>query len=165
MIRSDLPKIFLKPGEYHLSTKPEQIVTILGSCVAIVMFDITTRCCAVSHCILPVRSGSGDEDRNDDFKYVDTSFTRMIEDFRYMKIPSERIQIKVFGGAIQIQTKNQSSETVGMKNILKAVDQVEKNKLSIASIDVGGGEGRKIQIFSATGEVLLSRLKKSTVKL
>ena len=89
----------------------------------------------------------------------------MVELFEKASIPMDRLQVKLFGGAIQMKNSNPKNDSVGMKNIIKAIDLIENRSLSISSIDVGGGEGRKIHLLTSTGEVLLTRLKNSTIKL
>ena len=69
MIKTEnLPVIFLKPGEFHFSRKPEMITTILGSCVALILFDTITKTCAVTHCVLPEKSATAPQNNDEDFK-------------------------------------------------------------------------------------------------
>ena len=153
-----IPVVYLKPGEFRLSRNPEIIITILGSCLALIMYDGLTGICAAAHCVLPeVNTRAGNEGK-DVFKYVDSSFFKIIEIFGQLKIPEERISIKLFGGAQQVVTRVNGKESVGIKNIKKVLQLVERRKMKIVASDMGGNEGRKIYLLSNTGEVLLTRL-------
>ncbi len=164
MTPSKLPVIHLMPGEFRLSRNPEIIITILGSCVALIMYDTVTEVCAIAHCVLPESSfGEGGEENNA-FKYVDSSFIRMMEIFQRMGIPPERIVMKLFGGAEQVINHAKGRESVGLKNIKKVLELAGLKSIRVASSDVGGNIGRKIYLLSNTGEVLLTRLKKTKLK-
>lgn len=160
---SSLPVVYIKPGEFHLSNKPELLVTVLGSCVAVIMYDIEAGMCAIAHCVLPYSEKySLDEPRND-FRYVDTAVIKMLKIFRAKGIAKKKIFVKLFGGAEQL--KQHVKISVGEQNIDAAIRMFEKERMHVISMDVGGNVGRKIHVSSHTGEVLLSRLGVKIIKL
>ncbi len=157
---STLPNVFVKPGEYHLSKKPEMIVTILGSCVAVIMYDIEYKICMLAHCILPTQGQYSSNGENNYFKFVDTSIIKMLQVFEKNHIPKKKIVVKLFGGSDQLGG-DKKKDSIGKQNSAKALDLLEKEKLNIQSMDIGGAVGRKIYLSSHTGEVLLARLGNS----
>jgi len=48
---------FLQPGHLVIATEPMQVTTILGSCVAVCLFDTTKRIGGINHFMLPFASG------------------------------------------------------------------------------------------------------------
>src|ERR1051326_187977 len=57
---AELPRIasrFLQPGHLVIATEPMQVTTILGSCVAVCLFDTTKRIGGINHFMLPLAGG------------------------------------------------------------------------------------------------------------
>lgn len=159
----ELPKIYLHPGEVIYCKNPFVVTTILGSCIAITMYDKNSKFSAISHCQLP--SGKG-KDVNDArykeaFKYVDHTIEKMIEKFEKHGIRRSDIEIKMFGGGDVIKNNGleKKKDSVGKQNINSAFKVIEKMKLKFSTYDVGGTMGRKIFFVTNTGEIFLSRLK------
>jgi len=153
-----LPLIYVKPGEVYFSYSSEVIATVLGSCVAVVMYSFEKGLCAVSHSVLPTNRHHSSRKHNDDLRYVDHSICYMLNFFNKNKVPKNKIIVKLFGGAEQLGYDKKRRISVGKQNVNKAVELIEKEGLYISSMDVGGNVGRKIYVFSQNGEVLLSRL-------
>jgi chemotaxis protein CheD len=160
----NLPRIYLKPGEFYYSKKPEVVVTVLGSCIAIVMFSGKKNICLVSHSVLPLCSTySKNFEGECNFRYVDYSIKKMLEIFTKLKIARDDINVKLFGGAEQLRN-NRRNISIGMQNISLAMEILNKEKLKLISSDTGGYEGRKILIATHTGEVLLTRLSNQKIE-
>jgi chemotaxis protein CheD len=153
-----IPLIYVKPGEVYYSHSPEVIATVLGSCVAVVMYSFEKGLCAVSHSVLPTDRHSPTRKDNKDLKFVDHSIRNMLDFFNKNKISRNKIIVKLFGGAEQLGYDKKRRLSIGKQNINKAIEIIEKEGLYISSMDVGGNSGRKIYVFSQNGEVLLSRL-------
>jgi chemotaxis protein CheD len=155
---TSLPIVFVKQGECHFSRHPELVITILGSCLSVIMYNIEHRFSALTHCLMPSQHMYNDDDGND-YKYVDTSVKQMLAIFDKQKIPRHKISIKIFGGAEQLSNDKKRTQPVGKQNIIMALNILDKEGLNVISMDVGGTKGRKIYFSSHTGEVLLSRLE------
>jgi len=155
---TSLPIVFINQGECHFSRQPELVITILGSCLSIIMYSIEYKLSSLSHCLLPNRSINNEKDDND-FRYVDTSIKRMLGAFDKYNIPRDKISIKIFGGAEQLSNEIKKTPPVGKQNIITALKMFDDEGLNVISMDVGGNKGRKIYFSSHTGEVLLSRLE------
>jgi chemotaxis protein CheD len=157
-IVTSLPVVFVKQGECHFSRHPELVITILGSCLSVIMYSIEHRFSGLTHCLMPSQQGYNDSEDNG-FKYVDTSVKKMLEIFDKQKIPRSKISIKIFGGAEQLNSEKKRTAPVGKQNIIMALNILDNEGLNVISMDVGGTKGRKIYFSSHTGEVLLSRLE------
>ncbi len=154
----NLPKIYLGPGEFHMSTKPEVVVTVLGSCVAIVMHEAENKISAISHCVMPYKALYSNNDKGDSvFKYVDTTIKKMISLFEKENISRDKIKVKLFGGAEQYNERRKNI-SVGSQNIQTAKSILIDEGLKIISSDVGGNDSRKLLISAQTGEVYLTRI-------
>ncbi len=157
---ADLPRFYLKPGEIYKSNKPEIIETVLGSCVAVIMYSVEKKFCMVSHAVLPTAKHYLERKKINEFKYVDTSISGMLREIENLNIVKEQIKVKLFGGA-EVFSVNTGHKSVGGQNIALAMEILNEEKLKIIASDVGGNLGRKIIVASHTGEVLLTRLGKT----
>jgi len=156
-LRSELPKIFLKPAEVYVGDQPAIVTTTLGSCVSVIFFDPVRRLGAICHALLP--SGN---DRKNRFKYVDNSFLWMMERFQFWGIKPEQIQVKLFGGAdlLEYDKGDSRAVTVGQQNIKKALELVEAHGLFLKASNLGGTLGRKIFFYTQCGKVLVKNIER-----
>lgn len=93
------------------------------------------------------------------FRYVDTSFDYILNKMKIMKLAMDDLDIKLFGGANMMQEGGKYAIGVGDKNIEAVLSLIKKNGLSLKARDVGGRYGRKVIFNTATGEVLVKKLK------
>ncbi|MFZ5452548.1 MAG: chemotaxis protein CheD [Thermodesulfobacteriota bacterium] len=156
-LHTDLPVIFLKPGELFLGEQPAVVVTILGSCVSMIFYDRTHRLGAICHALLPT-----DTLQENSFRFVDRSFYWMLKQFQSRGIVPSQIQGKLFGGAdvLEFFQGKCRTATVGQQNIHKALELYKAHGLQVQASSLGGTWGRKIFFYTHTGEVLLRRLEK-----
>ncbi len=148
--------VFLKPGEVYVSEKPTRVSTILGSCVAVTVFNERLKIGGICHARLPRRrefSNAGGE-----FNYVDCSIYYILDRFEGLGVTKGETTVKMFGGADVLERTNQNTASVGRENIETALEIIRDEELYLAASDVGGDQGRKVFFFTHTGEVLLKRL-------
>ena len=156
--RGELPMVYLKPAELHMTDRPVVVSTVLGSCVSVTMFHPRSKVGAICHGLLP-RCGAGG--RQEQFKFVDSSIRRMLACFDDLRIDRGEIEVKVFGGAEMhgvIRAKRLQA-SVGRQNVETAIGMIHEEGLRIITSDTGGSRGRKILFFTHTGNVLLKRLR------
>lgn len=158
----ELPILQLNPGELLVTDKPAIVRTVLGSCIAITMFNRRLRVAAICHALLPRGMEQlPDEDHEGVlWKHVDTVIPEMVRQMQTYGIFPKEIEVKLFGGAdVLISGEGQySNPTVGRMNVNVALRTIEAEQLQIRVSDVGGSRGRKIFFYTHTGEVLLKRL-------
>jgi chemotaxis receptor (MCP) glutamine deamidase CheD len=46
----DIPVVYLRAGEIHITARPELVVTLLGSCLSITMFNRRTKLDLLASC-------------------------------------------------------------------------------------------------------------------
>lgn len=161
-LATKLQHLFLKPGEMRICEKPTIVTTLLGSCVAVAMYNERLRVGAICHGLLPSCKNAQPCDGQcpEKFKYVDCSIRRMLEVFHKRGIVQSEIDVKVFGGSdmFKVNDRASKSSSVGRQNVEKALQIVDNEGLRIIATDLGGLRGRKIYFYTHTGEVLLKRL-------
>ncbi|MCX8085001.1 MAG: chemotaxis protein CheD [Calditerrivibrio sp.] len=150
---------FLLPGTIFVSKDQAEITTILGSCVAICLWDPVSRIGGMNHYLLPLWNGEGIPTP----KYGNVAIPKLIQKMLEMGANAQSLQAKVFGGAAVLETVGQRSSilNVGQRNIEIAFEELEKNRIKIVSYDVGGELGRKIIMFTDSFEIKLKRINKT----
>ncbi len=142
-------KHFLYPGALFASLKSAEITTILGSCVAVCLWDSALNIGGINHFMLPLWNGQGLASP----RYGNIAIDRLIK--KMITLGSNKIHLiaKVFGGGEVIST-NISQFHIGQRNIMLAKEFLEEEKIPIISSSVGGKMGRKIVFHTTTGEVI-----------
>ena len=152
------PYVYLKAGEIFMSSGPACVTTVLGSCVAVTMFNERRGIWAICHALLPREDGRRNGD-GDDFKYVDSSIGRMLKKFEKFMVGRGEIDAKLFGGADMFGAgRAPELSTVGAQNVKAALETLEKEGLAVSACDVGGRSGRKLYYLIPGNKVFVKRL-------
>lgn len=142
------PKHFLYPGAIYVSPEPSMITTILGSCVAICLYDPVLQIGGMNHFMLPLWNGQGLASP----RYGNIAIDKLIRNLEAKGSSKSNIKAKVFGGAEIIAT-NISQFMIGERNIRLAKDILHEEGIPIVSSSTSGKLGRKIIFNTQTGEV------------
>lgn len=155
---SRLENYFCYPAEVYVADRPQEIQTILGSCVAICLFNKRLLTGGLNHYLLPVWEGQGLASP----KYGNVANERLIEK---MLMTSEKTDLvaKLFGGANLMNQEQESVYRIGERNIHVAEEYLAHYKIPITGSSVGGAYGRKILFNTSTGEVLVKHLKRNLI--
>ncbi|HOS98506.1 MAG TPA: chemotaxis protein CheD [Deltaproteobacteria bacterium] len=165
----ELPLIYLKPGEMYFGTEPARVVTVLGSCVSVIMYHRRTRIGAISHAVMPTITQPSRKSAAlpDVFQYVDSSIDWMLARFRKMGVKHRELDVKIFGGSeIFYDSKRQGKTlSVGSKNVETAMKTIAEKELKLKAWNVGGNKGRKVIFYTDTGEVFTKFVSKVAQQL
>jgi len=142
---------YLYPGALYVDTKPTQITTILGTCVAVCLYDNALKFGGMNHYLLPLWNGEGLASP----RYGNIAIEKLIE--RMMENGSlvSNLQAKIFGGKVD---ERGTVYNIGQRNIEIAETMLEDYKIPIISKSVGQSKGRKILFLNHTGEVFMKYL-------
>ena len=166
-----LAHLYLKPGEMFILEMPTLVTTILGSCVAVTLYNRRLQVAAISHALLPHCRRRVYQNNvhdllhgecakcSDAFKYVDCAVSMMIEAFSRFGITAAETQVQLYGGARMIAAQNQpgSMEPVGLQNSNVAQKVIADHRLTLYACDIGEAAGRKISFNTKTGDITLHK--------
>lgn len=142
------PKHFLYPGALFISPEPYLITTILGSCVAVCLYDPVLKIGGMNHYMLPLWNGQGLASP----RYGNIAIRKLIDNIESLGSSKANLKAKIFGGAEIIST-NISQFMIGERNISIAKDHLHEENIQIVASSVGGKHGRKIIFDTFSGEV------------
>jgi chemotaxis protein CheD len=149
--------ITIHPGEYFATTDDTIISTVLGSCVAVGLFDAELRAGGLNHFMLPGDFGNRDLIRSPNAKYGMYAMELLINDLMKLGARRSSLRAKVFGGGAVLRIAGESTK-IPASNIDFAFEYLAKEGIPVIASDVGGEEPRKIYFFARSGKVLLKRI-------
>lgn len=125
------------------------ILTVLGSCVAVCLFDIQKKRGGMNHYMLPFWNGEGLETP----RYGNVAIPKLIFELLDGGSQKKDLIAKIFGGGSMLGEGNPVFQT-GEKNIAVAGRLLKEFGIPVAASSTGGERGRKIWFNISTGEVL-----------
>jgi chemotaxis protein CheD len=146
--------VYLYPSALIADNSPTVVHTILGSCVAVCLFDPIRKTGGINHFMLPLWNGSGLPTP----KFGNIAIERLIENMISLGTMKEHLIAKVFGGGSVIETTHPSFN-IGEKNISIAFNMLKDHQIPIVSHSTGGKLGRKLIFNTGTGEVVQRYVK------
>jgi len=152
-----LVKKFIHVGEFYIGVRPTEVSTILGSCIAVCLYDTVEMIGGMNHYLVPLWNGNGLQSP----KYGNIAIHRLIEGMLNIGCNINNLEAKIFGGGNVISSIAQDGMMVGRKNIIIAREILSEYKIPITAEDVGGTRGRRILLVSETGKVLMKYIKES----
>jgi chemotaxis protein CheD len=152
-IEAESGSYFLFPSTLVVSAEPCNIQTILGSCVAVCLYDPILKQGGMNHYMLPLWNGEGLESP----KYGNIAVDMLIEKMAGIGSKKKSLVAKVFGGANQFEN---TTINVGERNIQVAETILNKHGINLGAKSVGGGQGRRIVFNSSSGQVMMKYIVK-----
>ena len=157
MSSEDRPnKHFLFPGTIFAEPLEYQISTVLGSCVAVCLWDQVIRRGGMNHMMLPLWNGEGLATP----KYGNIAMEKLFAKVLSIGCHREHLVAKVFGGA-NVTGAGLEMFMIGDRNITLAFQILDEFRIPVVAKDIAGQVGRKIIMNTATGVVLVGKGKKS----
>ncbi len=141
-------KHYLYPGALFINKMPYYITTILGSCVAVCLYDTRLKIGGMNHFLLPFWNG----EELPSPKFGNIAIKQLVSKMRYIGCREEDMVAKVFGGAAVLKTK-QEVFFIGERNIKIAKETLKNIGIDIVAESTAGKLGRKIIFNTFTGEV------------
>lgn len=159
---SDKKIVTIYSGNYYVSNDPEVVIfTLLGSCVAVCLFDSQKGIGGMNHFMLPQQSpyANKSNDSKPGWFGLD-SLDLMIDEILKNGGSLSNLQAKIFGGAQVIENLDLASTNVSTANISFTLNYLKEKKIPVIAEDVGGYSGRKIFYCLEDHSVLVQRLEK-----
>lgn len=140
----DRKTITVIQGDYAVSADPNVMMsTVLGSCVAVCLFDPKAGVGGMNHFLLATYGAT----ESDDLKYGVNAMELLIN--RVLNAGGQRshLQAKLFGGA----RMTEHARDIGATNATFALDFLARESIACLSQSLGGVSARRIQFIPSTG--------------
>lgn len=152
--RDGLPIVYLLPGELVSVHEPRTLMTILGSCVSVCLWDRRGSGGGMNHFLLPRRGPAAPVSP----RYGDVAVPMLVARLLAQGAHRGDLRAKVFGGAHVLASAPEGGRTLGGDNVTVAMGALRDEGVQVISEDVGGARGRKLAFNTVDGTALVWRL-------
>ncbi len=173
--RFGLKERYIGPGEWYASSENIIISTVLGSCIAVVLFEPLRAGGGLNHFMLPglhdrpglkppeMATGTTGQGSGGFYtgtaRYGVNAMELLINDCLKLGLDRKRLRAKVFGGSKVLGlpggARSSDSQGVGDQNIAFIKRFLADEHIPVEAWSVGGYLPRRIYYFSQTGKVLM----------
>jgi chemotaxis protein CheD len=138
-------RTYLNGGQVHIAEDDQAITTILGSCVAVCLFDPVAKVGGMNHFLLPRCQG-----REPSPRFGDIAMRELLERTLMRGARRGRLLAKVFGGACAMKVAS-GRKPLGEENVELALEFLAAERIPVEQRDVGGASGRKLVFRAGDG--------------
>ena len=146
---------YVDPGFVYFSKKATLLRAVVGSCVAVCLWDKQMKCGGMNHFMKP----SAHDKSEATPVYGNAGIAALIKMMEEAGCEKGNVVAHILGGGAP---DGETSPTLGEQNVAAARVTLTRKQIAILAEDVGGPVGRKIAFDTATGE--LAVLKTTNVR-
>ena len=145
---------YLHPGRVFATAEPRTLRTILGSCVAICLFDPGLPAGGMNHYLLPDHAGRAAASA----RFAGPALEKLLASMLELGSPKDRLQAKVFGGACVLRPAPSRVGDLGARNVERAFELLASESIPVINHDVGGSRSRKLLFRTDDGAAFIRRM-------
>lgn len=146
-------KHYVHAGQLATVRAPAELTTILGTCVAVCLWDPVRQVGGINHYLLPHLVG----DAVASPRFGAHAIAALIEAVSRAGGGGVKLQAKVFGG-MQARMRSSTHHDLGHANAELAFRLLADARIRVVASDVGGERGRKLIFRLPSGEALVKYL-------
>lgn len=151
------PITILYPGDYYACRDDRIIGTILGSCVAVCLFDSRSGISGMNHFMLPGDFRTPEVFSNTSGRYGMFAMELLLGEMVKLGCRRDGLKAKVFGGAHVLNTAK-GNFSIPESNIKFVDSYLNLEGIELVNSDVGGYQGRKILFFTDRESVFVKKM-------
>ena len=140
------------PGEYFCYNEDLLVMTTLGSCIAVCLWDRQAKIGGMNHFMLPDNGGGA----SDSGRYGSYAMELLINEMMKMGASRLTMEAKVFGGGAVISGMN--TINVGERNTAFVLEYLKTERIPVVSKDVLDVYPRKVCFLPFSGKAMVKRL-------
>ncbi|MGE5398592.1 MAG: chemotaxis protein CheD [Chitinophagales bacterium] len=137
---------YLQPGYIYANDEGSLVKTVLGSCVAVCLWDQRQGFGGMNHYIYPRRVQKPPR-----AEFGDVSIPYLIKLMKKIGSDEKDLLAHIVGGAANPLL----SSNIGQENIAVAEEILERYGITVVNRSVGGNTGKKVVFNTASGELLI----------
>lgn len=149
--------VFLTPGELTVQDRPVYIKTIVGSCVAVCLWDPGARVGGVNHYLLARPAG----EQVPDTRFGSCAIPTLLDRMARAGALVARLEAAVVGGGNPVESMRESR--IGAENIEIALALLADQGVAVRRRETGGNHGRKLLFSTHDGALIVRRLERRLI--
>ncbi|UFS69395.1 histidine kinase [Geomonas sp. RF6] len=152
------------PGEFFATADGTAITTLLGSCVSVCLYDVTSGVGGMNHFMLPEILANQGATRCDpknstcseacSTRYGACAMKHLLDWLYSLGAQQSRLEAKVFGAGRVMAGKSH----IGEQNAAFAIGYLRERNIPVRATDLGDHYPRKVFFLPATGTAYVKRL-------
>lgn len=144
-------KVYLQPGQWVASATPATITTILGSCVAVCLWDPQLRIGGMNHYMLPYETGR----MTGSPRFGDVAIRQLLTRLVALGARPAALEATIVGGACVMEVFRRDGDHIGARNADLAERMLAANGIRVRRRDLGGNRGRKLIFDTDSGDAIV----------
>lgn len=154
--------VYVPIGGMQFNYSPKILKTIVGSCVAIMLYSRSDKFGSLAHVMLP----KADRHKSNSYKYADYAIINMLSLFSSKGYKSKDIVSKLVGGAkIYFSSQDSIIPDIGKENVYICRKILIEKNIPIISEDVFGIFGRTVFFNLIDGSVIVKSFDGNVLKI
>jgi chemotaxis protein CheD len=145
---------YLIPGKIFAAAQPFAISTILGSSVALCLWDSAHRIGGANHFMLP----DGPEDGENATRYANVANPALLRRMLDLGAELKTLEARIFGGSLPPVTFGNGGDRLGDRNVQVATHFLNMSGIRLVQSEVGGTRGRKLVFHTDDGRAWSDQL-------
>lgn len=151
-----LRSLFLETGGVVAAAKPTEVMTILGSCVSVCLWDEQLNLGGMNHYLLPTAPAG----QPPSGRHGEAAIPMLLRELERLGSQRKHLKAKVFGGAHVLGGPvSGGAPTLGDRNADMARRLLAAAGIPIVAEDLGGHRGRKLRFRTDNGTALVKMLE------
>jgi chemotaxis protein CheD len=142
---------YVAPGQIFVATAPAAVTTILGSCVAVCLWDPARRIGGMNHFMLPQFANAGVASP----RFGNVAMEQLVEQMQVVGARIPMLQARVYGGSCMFEQMRAPGGHLGQKNADVAREFLRRRGIEIVETAVGGTRGRRLTFHTDEGAAWL----------
>ena len=156
-------RIIIRPGEFRISREPLMLSTLLGSCVAVCMYDPVAGVMGMNHFLIATRQAvqQGSVLTSDAGRYGIHAMELLINGLLKLGASRSRLRAKAFGGGnvlVSCTTQEKGFVSVNIANARFVREFLEEDGIPLEAADLGGNFGRQIHFDGTDYSVYVRKI-------
>lgn len=142
---------------------PIELITSVGSCVAICLYDTKNKCGGLAHIMLPNSAIAPQELLPS--KFANTAVPALVNLIKKVSGFDSPLSAKIAGGANMFPNLKNNALNIGAKNVEAVKQTLCQHNIKLIGEDVGGSHGRRITFNLETGNATVKCFNGETRQL
>lgn len=145
----------LKAGYIFFTTDPTIIMTVLGTSVAVALYDRNGQVGGMNHFVYPWMQA----EIQPTAIYARPAVVQLLRMFHSLGTPLGELEAHIIGGGVPDGADEEIARTA-RNNVEAAAHLLEQYQIPIAGQEVGGRHGRKVLFNTSTGELVIAKVER-----
>ena len=133
---------------------PDELNTLLGSCVGIAVWERKSKLGALAHIVLPQSNGT----TSSPGKFADSAISMIKQELIARGANPRRLMAKIAGGSAMFGPD--TSQDIGKRNCEAVLLYLRDAEISVIARHIGGRQGRQVRFFTYDGSLSVKIARK-----